>query len=658
MPEPNLAATFRQLCESVRRLTQTSITVLGIARDKGEEAGVVAIGLEEADLNQLRQSIESDHNHPARVVSRVREIIRRGNRADDPTVIGLPASHPPLHSYVFVPVASPSRIYGWLAAIGKNRARAFSDEDVEVVTTFGALAGTLYENARLQAQVGELREDEERTGLALSATGIAALHRDVHSPWLDVSRSAAEVLGLPRDVRRVALEDLYERMHVEDAPVIRSAVERAIEDRSDFSLEFRRNTGEGSERWFQFRGRVLSNEQGTPARIVAVVTDITEQRRRGIQSRQSQKMEALAELAGGVSHDFNNLLMAIMSYGQRALESASNPSQRRDIEEIVKAATRAAAVSRRLLAFSRRQMVESDALDLNLVIADLDSTLRQVAGQDIELTTSLAAIDAYVRADRSQLQDVVMDLVSNARDACSPRGHVRLVTDTVEADESIARKVPGLRPGAYVTLSIVDTGSGMDEATKSHIFEPFFTTKPRDRGTGLGLATVYGIVNRVGGAIEVESEIGRGSTFTVYLPREKAAPPLAEQSVGPVPATREQTVLLVEDEQALREVVRMMLERAGYRVVEAATPEEAINRFSAMESVDLLLADVIMPGMSGFDLFQKLVERRPSLRVLFMSGYTGYARLDPIIALKGAALLEKPFSSETLARKVREVLGR
>ena len=238
---------------------------------------------------------------------------------------------------------------------------------------FGTLAGTVYENARLQDQVEELREHDERTGLALSATGIAALHHDIHSPWLDVSRSTAELFGLPRDVRRVAPEDFYGRMHREDASLVRSAVEKAIEDRSDFAVEFRRDTGEDSERWFQFRGRVLSNEQGNPTRVVAVVIDITEQRKRGIQSRQSQKLEALAELAGGVSHDFNNLLMAIMSYGQIALESASNPSQRRDIEEIVKAATLAAAVSRRLLAFSRRQMVESDALDLNLVIADLDA---------------------------------------------------------------------------------------------------------------------------------------------------------------------------------------------------------------------------------------------------------------------------------------------
>jgi two-component system, cell cycle sensor histidine kinase and response regulator CckA len=485
-----------------------------------------------------------------------------------------------------------------------------------------------------------------------------AMHQGLPSPWLDLSRSTVELLGFPPDARSVALEDLYERVHSDDAPMVRAAVEKAIEDRSDFALEFRRNTGEDGERWVQFSGRTLSDAQGEPLRVIAVATDVTERRKRDIQSRQSQKLEALAELAGGVSHDFNNLLMAIIGYGQIALESASNPSQRRDIEEIVKAATRAAAISRRLLAFSHRQMVESDALDLNRVIDDLDDTMRQAVGQHIELTTSLTATPAYVRADRRQLEDVVMDLVSNARDACHPAGHVDLVTATVRVDESSAARVPGLRPGAYVTLSISDSGCGMDEATKSRLFEPFFTTKPGDRRTGLGLAAVYGIVTRAGGVIEVESEIGRGSTFTVYMPRENAVPPSVERSVDSASAPGQPNVLLVEDEQAVREVVRMMLERAGYRVVEAGTPEEAINQFTAMQSVDLLLADVIMPGMSGFDLFQRLVERRPSLRVLFMSGYTGDARLDPAIAGKRSPLLEKPFSGETLAQKVREVLGR
>jgi CheY-like chemotaxis protein len=278
-------------------------------------------------------------------------------------------------------------------------------------------------------------------------------------------------------------------------------------------------------------------------------------------------------------------------------------------------------------------------------------------GEDIELGTTLAAGLSHVRADRSQLEQVVMNLVINARDACEPGGRIRLVTHSVDVDGATAAVTPSLNRGAYVTLSVIDDGIGMDEATKSRLFEPFFTTKPRGQGTGLGLATVYGIVVQSGGAIEVESEFGRGSRFTVYLPREQEATQSAGRTAEPPAATTPWTVLLVEDEQAVRELVRIILERAGHRVVEAATPEEAITRFNSMESVDLLLTDVVMPVMSGFDLFHTLVERLPSLRVLFISGYTDYALLEPTIADRGAAFLEKPFSAEALIGKVREVLN-
>jgi CheY-like chemotaxis protein len=226
----------------------------------------------------------------------------------------------------------------------------------------------------------------------------------------------------------------------------------------------------------------------------------------------------------------------------------------------------------------------------------------------------------------------------------------------VDVDGPIAALTPGLSRGGYVAVSVIDNGTGMNEATKSRLFEPFFTTKPRGQGTGLGLATVYGIVVQSGGAIQVETEFGRGSRFTVFLPREDEATPSVSRVTESAAPTSAQTVLLVEDEQAVRELVRIILERAGHLVVEAATPEEALAQFETMESVDLLLTDVVMPAMTGFDLFHMLVERLPSLRVLFISGYTDYALFEPTIADKGAAFLEKPFSAEALIGKVREVL--
>ena len=660
MAERDPDALLHRVCAAARPLTQASIVGVGIVDHQGAIENFVAVGLDAGLLAELRQMMGNNHDHPVRVVLEAREIVRGVNPTGDPAAICLPLAHLPVHSYVFVPVASPSRVYGWLALVEKEDAAVFSDEDTQLASTLGALAGMAYENARLvvrlQEQTRELREHEEQTDFAMSAARTGISHRDLGSSWVELSPSMAHLFGLPADVRRISQDELYKRVHPDDGPVVRAAVEKAIEARSEFALELRLQAASDGLRWFQFRGRVVTNADGQPSRVVGVITDITERRSLELQLRQSQKMEALGQLAGGVAHDFNNLLTAIMGYARFALDTAANEAQRHDLEEIVKAASRAASLTKQLLAFSRRHMVETVALDLNLLIVDMVTMLRRMIGADIELATTLASGLSHVRADPSQLEQVVMNLVINARDACGPGGKIRLVTEAVDLDGSVASLTPVLGSGAYVTVSVIDNGTGMSEATKSRLFEPFFTTKPRGQGTGLGLATVYGIVVQSGGAIQVESEFGRGSRFTVYLPREQETTPSAGRAVEAHASATGQTVLLVEDEQAVRELVRIILERAGHRVIEAATPEEALAQFDTLESVDLLLTDVVMPAISGFDLFHKLVERMPSLRVLFISGYTDYALFEPTIADKGAAFLEKPFSAEALIGKVREVL--
>ena len=661
MAERDPAALIRHVCTAARPLTQASYVGVGVVDDDGAIDEFVAVGLDETVVTELRQSLGANHDHPARATVVSREIVRGVNPGGDPVAICLPASHPPVHSYVFVPVASPSRVYGWLALVEKEDAGVFSDEDTQVASTLGAMAGMAYENARLvaqlQAQTDELRQHEEQTDFAMTAARSGVSYRDLDSSVVELSPSTAQLFGFPPGIRRVSQEQLYERVHPDDGPLIRAAVQRAIDERGEFALEFRLVMIEDAPRWFQFRGRVVTNDSGDPARVVGVITDVTERRLLELQLRQSQKMEALGQLAGGVAHDFNNLLTAIMGYGRFALETAGDDAQRHDLEEIVKAAGRAAALTKQLLAFSRRHIVETVVLDLNLLIVDMVTMLRRMIGEHIELATTLASGLSHVRADSSQLEQVVMNLVINARDACGSGGHIRLVTEAVDVDSALAARTPGLNRGGYLTLSVIDNGIGMSEETKSRLFEPFFTTKPRGQGTGLGLATVYGIVVQCGGAIRVESKVGVGSTFVVYLPREQESAQSAGRALESTVATSSQTVLLVEDEQAVRELVRIILERAGHRVVEAATPEEALEHFNAMESVDLLLTDVVMPAMSGFDLFHTLVERQPSLRVLFISGYTDYATFGPTIADKGAAFLEKPFSAEALMGKVREVLG-
>ena len=446
MAERDPDALLHRVCAAARPLTQASIVGVGIVDHQGAIENFVAVGLDAGLLAELRQMMGNNHDHPVRAVLEAREIVRGVNPTGDPAAICLPLAHPPVHSYVFVPVASPSRVYGWLALVEKEDAAVFSDEDTQLASTLGALAGMAYENARLvvrlQEQTRELREHEEQTDFAMSAARTGISHRDLGSSWVELSPSMAHLFGLPADVRRISQDELYKRVHPDDGPVVRAAVEKAIEARSEFALELRLQAASDGLRWFQFRGRVVTNADGQPSRVVGVITDITERRSLELQLRQSQKMEALGQLAGGVAHDFNNLLTAIMGYARFALDTAANEAQRHDLEEIVKAASRAASLTKQLLAFSRRHMVETVALDLNLLIVDMVTMLRRMIGADIELATTLASGLSHVRADPSQLEQVVMNLVINARDACGPGGKIRLVTEAVDLDGSVASLTP------------------------------------------------------------------------------------------------------------------------------------------------------------------------------------------------------------------------
>jgi len=395
--------------------------------------------------------------------------------------------------------------------------------------------------------------------------------------------------------------------------------------------------------------------------VIATVRDVTERRSLEAQFRQAQKMEAVGQLAGGVAHDFNNLLTAILGYAKFLEEDVPRSEQRRDAQEIIRAAERAALLTKQLLAFSRRQVVETTLVDLNALIVDLANMLGRLIGEQISMTTSLGSALSAVRADRSQLEQVLMNLVVNARDAMPEGGTIRIETSTVVLDEMYATGHVAVKPGGYVMLAVSDSGVGMTEEVKARIFEPFFTTKGRDKGTGLGLSTVYGLVSQAGGYIWVYSEVGRGTTFKVYLPAVDEAAAAATPPVPPPQRTRggQETVLLVEDEEAVRLLARIILERAGYRVLEAPDPEAAIVAFDqASGAVDLLVSDVIMPGGTGPELLQRLAARQPSLRALMMSGYTGNSAIDRRQIEATAAFLEKPFTADGLRRKVREVLDR
>jgi PAS domain S-box-containing protein len=416
-------------------------------------------------------------------------------------------------------------------------------------------------------------------------------------------------------------------------------------------------TKDGAELLVEWRGRGVFDGAGRFEYLFGLGVDVTERRLLEEQFRQAQKMEAVGRLAGGVAHDFNNLLTAILGYCDLALLRIDPADPlRRDVEEIRKAGERAAGLTRQLLAFSRRQVLQPRLVDLNEVVADVQKMLARLVGEDVEIEVRSEPGLGLVRADPGQLQQVIVNLAVNARDAMPEGGRLTLETANVDVDEAHAA-LHGVRPGPHVVLSVSDTGHGLDDETREHLFEPFFTTKEPGKGTGLGLATVHGIVTQSGGHIEVLSRPGHGATFLIFLPRAEA-PPRAETVCQPIARARggTETVLVVEDSDEVRRLACEILTKQGYRVLAASGGEAAVEVSRKDGPIHLLLTDVVMPGMSGRSLAERLCACSPRMKVLFMSGYADRAFGDQGGAAPGFALLQKPFHPEDLVRRVRTVL--
>jgi signal transduction histidine kinase/ActR/RegA family two-component response regulator len=377
------------------------------------------------------------------------------------------------------------------------------------------------------------------------------------------------------------------------------------------------------------------------------------------QYRQSQRMEAIGQLAGGVAHDFNNLLTVIGGAGDLALRHMDEAHPARpDLEQMQRAAHSAASLTRQLLAFSRQQILQPQILDLNTVVAHTESLLRRVIGENLQLVTRLAPSLDCTSADPGQVEQIIMNLVVNARDAMPDGGEVTLETANVELDDVFAARYPPMSPGSYVLLAISDTGMGMDQTVKARLFEPFFTTKERGKGTGLGLATVYGIVKQSGGFIWVDSEPDNGTTFKIYFPRTvRSRLPIPGPAEPPQSLHGTETVLLVEDQAAVRAIARRLLTAHGYTVLEASCGDEALHVLQQHSGpIELLLTDAVMPGMSGYDLATRVLEQRPDIRVLFASGYSEDAIVRHGILEPGLHFIGKPFTLQGLLHKVRDVL--
>jgi len=440
---------------------------------------------------------------------------------------------------------------------------------------------------------------------------------------------------------------------------IEQAVKEAIELGKAFDLELELVTAQGEQKWVRTIGHPKV-ENGQVVQVRGSFQDITERHRLEEQFQQAQRLESVGRLAGGVAHDFNNMLAVILGYAELMLADLSPGDPHFEkVRQIMEAGIRARNLTRQLLAFSRKQVLQPEVLDLNAVIRNLEKMLRRLIREDIELTTHLVENLGAVEADPGQIEQVIINLAVNARDAMPEGGKLAIETAEVELDEEYARNHEGVRPGEYVMLAVADTGLGMDEATRSRIFEPFFTTKERGKGTGLGLATVYGIVKQSGGNIWCYSEPGQGTTFKVYLPRVRAEfEDRAEVQVEAAAASGAGHILVVEDEASLRLLLERMLGSLNYQVTVAADGLEALELVETRGlRPDLVITDVVMPKMSGRELAERLRQTRPELKVLYMSGYTDNAIVHHGVLDLGTPFLQKPFTLHSLAAKIREVLG-
>jgi two-component system cell cycle sensor histidine kinase/response regulator CckA len=519
------------------------------------------------------------------------------------------------------------------------------------------IEGTLIDITDRKDAEEALRRNEKRFRELIENSSDAISLIDERGRVLFSSHAVSPILGY--DVEERLGRDVFELMHPEDMATTKSAFQKLL-DRPDqtVNIQVRYRHKDGSWRWLEALGKNLLQEPSVRA-LVVNYRDITERKSLQEQFYQSQKMEAVGRLAGGVAHDFNNLLTAIIGYSDIALEQLPLQSETRHaIQEIKKSGERAALLTRQLLAFSRQQVLSPQLLDLNQVVLEVSHLLRRLIGEDIELVTVPRLPLGRVKADPTQLEQVLMNLAVNARDAMPQGGRLTIEVSNTQVEDNLLSETVKVRPGPYILLTVSDTGCGMDAETRARAFDPFFTTKEKGKGTGLGLATVYGIVKQSGGYIWVYSEAGQGTTFKIYLPQVDAVPePARPPEALSTPRHGTETVLLVEDNPSVRQLTTKLLKAKGYRVLEANNGNEALHlaeQHSGM--VDLLLTDLVMPHLNGRELAKQLTSRHPEIRVLFMSGYSGAPPGDATSLDPYTAFIQKPFNADQLARRVREVL--
>ncbi len=551
-----------------------------------------------------------------------------------------------------VPLKHGAACIGVLVVQSYSEKTRFGERDKEILKFVSQQLAAAIEHKRNEEA---LRRSEARSRSLILSAAFGICRCTLSGRFLDVNPALINMLG------QSSVEALLKTNARTDVFVNPLGLHRLAED-------YRRTgTLNGVEvQWKRKDGRVIivrlsgcaSALSDEPEEVLELIAeDITDRRQLEEQLRQAQKMDAVGRLAGGVAHDFNNLLMVINGYTEVLLEQMEKGSDMHGkVQSIQQAADRAATLTRQLLAFSRKQHLELKVVDVNTVIGDMERLLRPLIGENIELITHLAPDTGHTRADAGQLEQVVMNLVVNAKDAMPGGGKLTVKSADVTVRPNF-REHRFIHPGRYAVISVSDTGAGMDKDTQSRVFEPFFTTKEKGKGTGLGLSTVYGIVKQSNGYVFVQSELGAGSTFYVYLPRVDDASEVVPPTPPPAESGGCETVLLVEDEESVRELVKLTLLARGYKVLEAANGDSGLKTADSFKGrIDILITDVMMPGMGGRELSKKLLELRPEICVLYLSGYTEDAVVTEGAVGPAIAFLQKPFTLQNLAKKVRDVL--
>jgi two-component system, cell cycle sensor histidine kinase and response regulator CckA len=551
------------------------------------------------------------------------------------------------------PLRRGNDVFGVIAVQSYDPAIRYAERDKEILTYVSQHISL----ALLRKRQEEALRASEMRHRSLVESAVYGMYRSsLDGRFLAVNPALVRMLGYGSAEELLAV-DMARDIYVD--PDQRAAVIHAYSESGRLeSSELPWKRKDGRHITVRLSGNAFKDERGEPLGFEMIAEDVTERRALEDQLRQSQKMEAVGRLAGGIAHDFNNLLTVIKGYSELILEDlGSSDPLRMEVDEIKKAADRAASLTRQLLAFSRQQVLAPKVVDLNAVVGNMDKLLHRLLGEDIDLFTVLEPGLGRVKADPGQIEQVIMNLAVNARDAMPKGGKLTVETSSVDLDEHYTREHAAVKPGPYVMIAVTDTGVGMTDKVKSRIFEPFFTTKEVGKGTGLGLSTVYGIIKQSGGYVWVYSELGMGSSFKVYLPRVDAPAELGAPASPQATRRGTETVLLVEDEDGVRALVRQVLHKHGYNVLETRNAGEALLLCERHQgSIDMLLTDVVLEQMGGRELAERLLKVRPEMKVLYVSGYADDAIVHHGVLKPGTCFLQKPFTTEALARKVRFVL--